>query len=107
MNTAPSCIGCQKQMDADGDPWLAASFMHEKQATGYRVAMVAPRVAFFCPDCEWRIDTFTDNVHADVVRLESNTPRDVFSVIFAAKRGMTDDRVQPRLARPAAARRAS
>jgi hypothetical protein len=38
-------------------------------------------MAFFCPECDWRVETFAANVDGEVTRLEDNTPRSVFGPI--------------------------
>ncbi len=68
---APTCIGCEQQMDVDQAPWRIVVFE--------RTFM--PAIAFFCPDCDWRVEMFAANHEGESAVLEDNTPASVIEII--------------------------
>jgi hypothetical protein len=82
MSTAPLCVGCQRQMSAEQEPWRIVT---------WELADGRPRSALFCPECGWRVETFAENVDGEAVQLEDNTPASVFRVLGAGVSGEEAD----------------
>ena len=68
---APLCIGCEQQMSTDQPAWRVVVFD----------GPFLPCLAFFCPDCDWRVETFAANRKGESAVLMDNTPAGVIDII--------------------------